>query len=321
MAENKKNFSKSDKLIKIRSKYIIIKIFENLKENKLFHIIHYNKKNQKLMNIRLKDYKDKFLNIVIEIKPEEYIYDKFINISNKNIKENIHIYFNDKKEEIKSEKINRNDNVTKIKIILNYKVKTLSKLFSCCQCIKEINFIKFNRDDIQNMSYMFSNCSYLKKINFSNFNTNNVTNMSGMFEYCSSLRKLDLSNFNTHNVIDMSLMFFGCYSLKELNLSNFNTSNVIYMHGMFSDCHSLKELDLSNFNTQKVKYLNNIFYGCYSLKELNLSNFNINKRTYIIDMFRCCSSLASLICPNDRIKIEYINLLELIYELKNNILN
>ena len=50
MAKTSNKFNGNNMLIKIRSKYILIKIFENLKENKLLNIIHYNKKYQKLMN-------------------------------------------------------------------------------------------------------------------------------------------------------------------------------------------------------------------------------------------------------------------------------
>ena len=50
MAKVSNNYNGNNILIKIRSKYILIKIFENLKENKLLNIIHYNKKYQKLMN-------------------------------------------------------------------------------------------------------------------------------------------------------------------------------------------------------------------------------------------------------------------------------
>ena len=59
------------------------------------------------------------------------------------------------------------------------------------------------------MSRMFSCCSSLKEINLSSFNTNKVTNMSYMFENCSSLEKLDLSSFNTNQVTNMSDMFYS----------------------------------------------------------------------------------------------------------------
>ena len=220
MAEANNNFNKNDVLKKIKSKYIVMRIFENIKQIKLLDIIHYNKKYQKLMNIKLKDYKNEFLNIEIEVIPKENKYGKFINFYNKNIK----IYFNDNNEEIERRELTKDDKVTKIKIIITHKIKSLSKLFYYCECIKKINFIKFKRDDFKDMSYMFYGCWSLKELNFSNFNTINVTNMSYMFRGCSSLKELNISNFRTNNVTNMSYMFSGCSSLKELNLSNFITA-------------------------------------------------------------------------------------------------
>ena len=284
MAERSNNVNQNGNLIKIRSKYIIIKIFNNIKQSKLLNIINYNKSYQKLMNIKLKDYKNEFSKIEIEIIPEENIYGRFIKFYNQNIKSNIHIYFNDNnKEEIKRNKVNANDNVTKIKIIIDYKIKSLNRFFQNCKCIKKIKFIKFTNDDIKDMSYMFKGCSSLNELNFSNFNTNNVTDMSGMFQECSSLKELNLSNFNTNNVTDMS--------------------------GMFYECSSLKELDLSNFITNNVTNMSFMFYGCSSLKELNLSNFIINKATNMCSMFNGCTSKLILICENSLIKKEYEKLI------------
>ena len=240
MAEIGNNYTKNDKLIKIKSKYIVIKIFENLNQHKLLDIIHYNKKYQKVMEKKLKDYKYESFKIVIEIIPEENIYGNFINISKENIRKNIHIYFNDYQEEIKTKIINKDDNVTKIKIIINHKVKSLSKLFYNCECIKKINFIKFNRDDIKNMSYIFCGCTSLNELNLSNFNTNNVTDMSGMFYGCLSLKELNLFNFNTNSVTNMSNMFNRCTSLQELDISNFNTNNVTNFTCMFPHSEKLK---------------------------------------------------------------------------------
>ena len=56
MAEINNEYNQNCFLTKIRSKYIIIKIFNNLKQKKLLNIINYNKKYQKLMNIKLIDY-------------------------------------------------------------------------------------------------------------------------------------------------------------------------------------------------------------------------------------------------------------------------
>jgi len=297
MAETNNNLSKNNILKMIKSKYIVIRIFENLKQFKLLDIIHYNKKYQKLMNIKLKDYKNEFLKIEIEVIPKENVYGKFINF----LDENIHIYFNDNNEEIKTKAITTDNRVEKIKIILNHKIKSLSELFYCCRCIKKINFIKFKRDDIKDMSYMFYDCSSMEDLNLSNFNTNNVINMNYIFHGCSSLKELNLSNFNTNNVKNMSGMFYECSSLKELNLSNFNTNNVIYMSHMFYWCSSLKTLNLSNFNTINVADMSYMFYECLSLKALNLSNFNTINVTDMSYFLYGCSSLISLICEDNSI--------------------
>ena len=65
-----------------------------------------------------------------------------------------HIYFNDNKEEIKKNYLNKNENVSKIKIIINYQIKSFEKLFENCECIEYIYFKKFYRNNINNMKYM-----------------------------------------------------------------------------------------------------------------------------------------------------------------------
>ena len=123
MSETKYKYNKyNNPLAKIRSKYIVINIFEHLRSDKLLDLIRYNKKYQKLMNKKLIHYKKEFSKIEIELIPKENKYGKFINISNKSFRSNIHIYFNDNKDEIKKETITKDDKVTKIKIIMNYKI-------------------------------------------------------------------------------------------------------------------------------------------------------------------------------------------------------
>ena len=290
---------------KIKSGYLLIEIFNILKENKKLNIIRYNKHIQNKINIDINDYIKEYSKIEIEIIPEDDKYGRFINIPKRNIP-HYHIYFNDNKDEQKKTKIDKNDNVKKIKIIItNYKNKTLSELFYCCDCIKKINFIKFSRNDIKGMRKMFCGCYSLKELNISNFNTKSVTDMSQMFEGCSSLKKLNLFNFNTNNVKDMSNMFAGCSLLEELNLSNFNTNNVKKMNEMFFHCSSLEELNLSNFNTNNVTNMGMMFSGCSSLEKLNLSNFNANKVKHMYMMFYQCLSLKKLICSDESIKNQY----------------
>ena len=289
-----------DNLFKnIKSKYILEQIMTNLSKKKVLKIVRYNKRIQSKLGLSIIDYKDYFEKlspIIMEIIPNKK-YKKtsgiFINL-NQNEEKYYHMYYNDNKEEIKIDDLTKYDKVKKFVLKIDYQINSFKELFHNNICIKSINFIKFNRNNIINMSGMFYGCSLLKELNLSHFKTDNVNNMSDMFYGCASLKELDLSNFDTNNVTNMNNMFNKCASLKELDLSNFNTTNVTSMACMFFECSSLKKLNLSNFNTNKVVYMTSMFYGCSSFKELDLSNFNTNNASYIAEMFRNCSSLKIL---------------------------
>ena len=261
----KKKKSKNQ-LHKIRSKYILKIIFDHLPKKNYLGVIIYNKKIQKRLNVEFNDYKiyseTSPIEIEIGINPFKNKYEKFINIENQQDKEFYHIYFNNNKEEIKRYNLYEEDKAKTIKIIIDYQVNSLYKLFFGCKCIKFINFIKFSRNNIINMSKMFSRCSSLNEINFMKCNTSNVKDMSDMFSECSSLLLIDISKFNTNNVNNMGDMFYGCRTLEKLNLSNFNTDKVTRMSYMFYDCCSLKELNISHFNFKNVINMNFMFSGC-----------------------------------------------------------
>ena len=195
---------------------------------------------QKRMNLNINDYERYsalYSSIEIELKPVNNEYGKFINIPESE-KEYYHIYFNDKKQEIKRNYFNKEDKINKIKIKIDYQAKSFKELFDC-SCAESIYFKKFYMNNITDMKYMFYKCSSLKELNLLNFNTINVTDMSYMFYNCSSLNELNLSNFNTINVIDMRDMFYKCSSLIKLNLSSFNTNNVTNMSSMFYSMFNL----------------------------------------------------------------------------------
>ena len=260
-----KNTSKN-KLDNIKSIKILKHLFNNLQRRKQLEIIKYNKKNQNRLNISINDYDDYF-KIELDIIPSLNKYSEFIHISENDNEELYHFYFNNSKEEIKRYYANFNDK-EKIKVIIDFPVKSFHKLFYNCSGINSLYFKKFFRIDIINMSFMFYKCSSLIKLDLSNYNTDNVTDMSCMFMECSSLKELNLSKFNTNNVINMRAMFYKCSSLIKLNISNFNTTNVKDMSCMFCKCNSLEDLDLSNFNFDKVIYFDNMFSGC--LNDLKL---------------------------------------------------
>ena len=139
----------------IKSRYILSKIYNNMTKKKKLEIVKYNKKIQNRINLSFKNYKEyseTFTPIELEIIPSKGRYGKFINID-KNDKLYYHIYFNDNKEEIKNKfEIKEEDKVTKIKIIIDYQVKSFKKLFSFCVCTESINFKKFYRN---NVKYLF----------------------------------------------------------------------------------------------------------------------------------------------------------------------
>ena len=125
----------------LKSKYILQILFNNLLKKKSLEIIRYNKNIKNRLNISIKDYID-CLSIDIEIKPVNNKYGKFINID-KGDEKYYHIYLNDNKEEIKRNNLNKNENVTKLSIIIDYQVKSFQGLFRNCKCIEYINFKKF----------------------------------------------------------------------------------------------------------------------------------------------------------------------------------
>ena len=112
------------------------------------------------MNKNMEDYQkysSQYSSIEIEIIPNNK-YGKFINIKEKD-EQYFHIYFNNNKEEIKRDHINENDKVKTIRIIVDYQIKYLDKLFYRCECINSIYFKKFYRNNIKSMYEMFSNCT------------------------------------------------------------------------------------------------------------------------------------------------------------------
>ena len=257
-------------LDKIKSIVNFKEVTEFITKRKYLKIFINNKKLQTKLNISIDTYIEYYNNqIEIEIIPdmnklsEDDNKNKFINIKEESDKSFYHIYFDESNEEIEIHYINKNEKISRIKVIIDMEVKSLANLFKDYYNIKEIKFIKFNRTDYIDYSYMFSNCKKLNNLDISKLKTDNVKNMNHMFNNCSSLKNLNLSNFQTDKVIDISYMFDGCSSLESLDLSNFNTNNIKSMEYLFSDCRSLKAL--------------------------NISNFIFNEYANVEYMFRCCS--------------------------------
>ena len=187
----------------IKSKHILKQIFNKLHKTTFLKIIKHNKYIQNIFGLELNDFKDCYEKIIIEIIPKQYLkytFDEnyFIRIKN-NEEPYFHIYFDNDKEEIKRAFIKKNESVRKIKVIIDYEIKSFFNLFHNCEIIEKINFIQFNRKDINDMSYMFFGCSALKEINFSFFKFDKVKDIDCMFYGCSSLKKINNSYLISNN--------------------------------------------------------------------------------------------------------------------------
>ena len=252
-------------ILNIKSKYILKYIFNDMIiKKKSLELIKYNKAIQKILELKFMDYKEfsgLYSSIEIEIIPKQNKYDDFINFDEE-LNDYFHLYFDDNKKETDRTYLDKEDKITKIKIKIDYKVKSFYKLFYRCNCIESVYFKKFTRNNIINMGSMFMGCSSLKDINIRKFITTNIINMRSMFYGCSSLKELNLSDFNTNNIIDMSYMFKGCSSLQELNLSNIKISDKTNVNNMFIGCSSLKEINFSNVNINNVNNIRSMFNGC-----------------------------------------------------------
>ena len=90
-------------------------------------IIQYNKQMQHKLNLDNIDYK-KICQVELEIRPLPYHYGKFINVI-KEEESNYHIFFNNSKKEKNRNFIKEKESVIKIRIIIDYKIKSFFNLF------------------------------------------------------------------------------------------------------------------------------------------------------------------------------------------------
>ena len=88
----------------VKSKYILLKIFNMMQNKRSLNIIRYNKSFQEKLEKNINHYIKEYSKIEIEIIPEDDKYGRFINIPKRNIP-HYHIYFNDNKDEQKKIKL------------------------------------------------------------------------------------------------------------------------------------------------------------------------------------------------------------------------
>ena len=104
---------------------------------------------------------------------------------------------------------------------IRYKDLTLfTYMFQWCDNLTSINDIAtWDTSNVKDMSRMFSNCSSLTELDLSGWNVSGVTDFSYMFSSCSNLTTLDLSGWElvNHNVNSALVsMFDSCSKLTTL---------------------------------------------------------------------------------------------------------
>ena len=163
LSEVSSNSTKINRLMNIRSKYILKQILDNLQIHITLNIIRYNKNLQNKLNINLIDYiKNSDIELELYVLPNSE--EKFINKNDKTITIE-YLDNNVYQEEIKNNEITK---YYKIKIKIYFRVKTLDRLFKGCGAIVKVKFIKLFTRKIEDMSFMFSECSSLKEIDILN---------------------------------------------------------------------------------------------------------------------------------------------------------
>ena len=105
MAQNESTNNRVNSLKKIRCKYILSQIFNNINQVTKLNIIKYNKSLMNTLGVKIKDYINAFSNIEIEIIPVADPGDRFIYLPNKKNLSNYSIYFDDKKINLITNKI------------------------------------------------------------------------------------------------------------------------------------------------------------------------------------------------------------------------
>ena len=156
----------------IKSEYFLKKTFSLVPTKIRLQLVNNNKNLQKKLSLTINDYINFFYQLEIEIIPKESLEDDekkntFINIPEQE-KSFIHIYFNnDINQEIDRNYLKKDENVSKIKIIIDKEYKTFLSLFQNCLIIKEFKFKRFNRKDINDMSGLFYNCASLTILDIS----------------------------------------------------------------------------------------------------------------------------------------------------------
>ena len=106
--------------------------------------------------------------------------------------------------------------ITGLEILDTSRVTNMSRMFSGCTTLTELDLSSWNTSSVTDMSQMFYGASRLTTVNVGGFDTSRVTNMSAMFRNCAALTDLDVSSFSTASVSSSSSMEYFAYNCPAL---------------------------------------------------------------------------------------------------------
>lgn len=107
-------------------------------------------------------------------------------------------------------------------------IKDVSKVFSHCRCVKEIDATAFAGTHPTDMGAMFSQCSALKYVNLAGVDTSMSEQFGNMFWGCKSLERIDgifdLSGIKEEHLGRLNNMFWDCPSTLKVKFKNVPTN-------------------------------------------------------------------------------------------------
>ncbi len=139
--------------------------------------------------------------------------------------------------------------------------------------VKGINNLK--TASVTDMSKMFSLCPALTNLDVRKFNTNKVTDMSGMFSGCESLTSLDVSNFNINKVGEMREMFMDCSNIERIYCNDDWSASEYYGFDMFANCPKLVGNDGKEPSRTNKRAAHPNAGGAFTKKNESLTTVNV----------------------------------------------
>ena len=211
-------------LNKIKSRFILSLLFENLKKRLKLKIIKINKKMLYRLNITIKDFQDYKTLKELNTKYDFHIQDIDINkidLSNKIQGTEILEYINDINFKKLKELDLQHNSISDIKVLQNLKMANLEILNLMGNKISNINILeKVNLNKLEKLDSSFneiSNINILEKVNFSqlkelNLYNNEITDIKILENV--RFERLEILNLGSNKISNISIL--GNVNFKEL---------------------------------------------------------------------------------------------------------